>query len=55
VVVLGGSKQSPEELLEEVKQALQAGTSGVAVGRNIWQSNQPGEITARLVQMVHQR
>jgi class I fructose-bisphosphate aldolase len=55
LVVLGGSKQQPDQLIQEVQQALGAGASGVAVGRNIWQSDCPGEITSRLAQTVHQR
>lgn len=55
VVILGGSKQSPEQLIQEVQQAQQAGARGVAVGRNIWQAERSGEITAQLVQAVHQR
>lgn len=53
VVVLGGSKQSPEQLIGEVKQALGAGARGVAVGRNIWQSECAGEMAALLAGVVH--
>jgi DhnA family fructose-bisphosphate aldolase class Ia len=53
VVVLGGSKQSPEQLLCATRDALTAGAKGVAVGRNIWQSADPGGITASLVEAVH--
>jgi DhnA family fructose-bisphosphate aldolase class Ia len=53
VVVLGGSKQSPEQLLSSTREALMAGAKGVAVGRNIWQSADPGGITASLVEAVH--
>lgn len=54
VVVLGGSKQSPEQLIQEVQQAQLAGARGVAIGRNIWQAEHTGEIMAQLVQAVHQ-
>jgi fructose-bisphosphate aldolase/2-amino-3,7-dideoxy-D-threo-hept-6-ulosonate synthase len=53
VVVLGGSKQSPEQLLSSTREALTAGAKGVAVGRNVWQSADPGGITASLVEAVH--
>ena len=53
VVVLGGSKQSPEQLLSSTREALTAGAKGVAVGRNVWQSVDPGSITASLVEAVH--
>jgi DhnA family fructose-bisphosphate aldolase class Ia len=53
VVVLGGSKQSPQQLLSSTREALLAGAKGVAVGRNIWQSADPAGITASLVEVVH--
>jgi DhnA family fructose-bisphosphate aldolase class Ia len=53
VVILGGSKQSPSQLLDQVRGALAAGAIGVAVGRNIWQSPDPAGITRELVQAVH--
>jgi DhnA family fructose-bisphosphate aldolase class Ia len=53
VVVLGGSKQSSEQLLSSTREALTAGAKGVAVGRNVWQSADPGSITASLAEVVH--
>jgi len=53
VVVLGGSKQRPDELVAMARDAVKAGARGVAVGRNIWQSADPGGITASLVEAVH--
>ena len=53
VVVLGGSKQSPEQLITCTRDALAAGAKGVAVGRNIWQSPDPGRVAASLVEAVH--
>lgn len=53
LVVLGGSRQSPDELVQEVMQSQIAGACGVAVGRNLWQSDDPGQILSRLVKAVH--
>lgn len=53
VVVLGGSKQSPAQLLASTREALEAGAIGVAVGRNIWQAPDPSAITASLAETVH--
>ena len=53
VVVLGGSKQSPEQLIASTRDALAAGAKGVAVGRNIWQAPDPGRVAAALVEAVH--
>jgi len=38
LVILGGSKQSPEKLMADVADAMSVGARGVAVGRNIWQA-----------------
>jgi class I fructose-bisphosphate aldolase len=54
VVVLGGSKtDSDSALLESIAEALEAGASGVAIGRNIWQHPNPTGITRALVALVH--
>jgi DhnA family fructose-bisphosphate aldolase class Ia len=38
-----------------VRDALSAGVSGVAFGRNIWSHSDPALITRRLVDVVHPR
>ncbi len=54
LVVLGGARTADEdELLNNVREALNAGASGVAIGRNIWQHPQPAHITAALAEVVH--
>ncbi len=53
VVVLGGSKQSPEQLVTSTRDALAAGAMGVAVGRNIWQAQDPAEIVKLMIEAVH--
>ncbi len=53
VVILGGSKQSPNQLAGEVKQALGAGALGLAVGRNLWQADDVGKMTALLAGVIH--
>ncbi len=53
VVVLGGSRQKPEQLIASTREALAAGARGAAVGRNIWQSPAPGKVAAALVEAVH--
>lgn len=55
VVVLGGAKSAdPASLLRMVKEAIGAGASGVAIGRNIWGYPDPGKITAALRNIVHE-
>jgi DhnA family fructose-bisphosphate aldolase class Ia len=54
VVILGGDRTSDEDnLLRQVREAVRAGVSGVAFGRNIWSHSDPSAITARLVEVVH--
>jgi class I fructose-bisphosphate aldolase len=55
VVILGGPKvDSDAQLLEVVHEALAAGASGVAFGRNIWQHPAPGKLVRALVAVIHE-
>ncbi len=54
VVVLGGSKGNDvRDLLENIYNSIQVGANGVAVGRNIYQSEHPEKVTAAIVAIVH--
>jgi len=54
VVVLGGEKAKTESaLFESIAKALDAGAKGVAIGRNVWQHNNPAGICRALVGLVH--
>lgn len=54
VVVLGGEKVKDErEMLQNIADALEGGASGVAIGRNVWQHNNPTGICRALVELVH--
>jgi fructose-bisphosphate aldolase / 2-amino-3,7-dideoxy-D-threo-hept-6-ulosonate synthase len=54
LVILGGDRTSDQEaLLQQVREALASGVSGVAFGRNIWSHPDPAAFTRRLVQVVH--
>jgi DhnA family fructose-bisphosphate aldolase class Ia len=56
VVILGGDRVPDDAgLLRQVHDALSAGVSGVAFGRNIWSHNDPAAITARLAEAIHSR
>lgn len=55
IVVLGGGKsKDPHDLLTGIHESMQAGASGVAVGRNIYQYPAPDKITAAIAAIVHQ-
>jgi predicted phospho-2-dehydro-3-deoxyheptonate aldolase len=54
VVVAGGSKEvDVQALLERVEGVLQAGARGVAMGRNIFQYEQPERLLGIVAAMVH--
>ncbi|RLC62688.1 MAG: aldolase [Chloroflexi bacterium] len=55
IVVLGGSKSpDPRDLLDGIYGAMQAGASGVAVGRNISQYPEPDKMTAAIAAIIHE-
>jgi DhnA family fructose-bisphosphate aldolase class Ia len=54
VVILGGAKRGKErDMLADIKAAIEAGASGVAIGRNIWQSDNPTAMTAAVASILH--
>jgi DhnA family fructose-bisphosphate aldolase class Ia len=54
VVVLGGEKvNNDREMLQNIVEALEAGASGVAIGRNVWQHANPAGVCRALVELVH--
>lgn len=53
VILSGGPKtKKPDEFLETVKNIMEAGAIGVAVGRNVWQSENPLEITQEIKKII---
>jgi DhnA family fructose-bisphosphate aldolase class Ia len=54
VVILGGAADTPPAFLQMVSDAMSAGASGVAVGRNIWQHPHPARMTRAIVAIVHE-
>lgn len=54
VVVLGGAKRGNEQtMLADIRAAIAAGGSGVAIGRNIFQAEDPTAMTAAVAGIVH--
>jgi DhnA family fructose-bisphosphate aldolase class Ia len=53
VVILGGSKTSERKMLTDIRDALDAGGAGVAIGRNVFQCDDPTAMTAAVVALVH--
>ena len=52
VVMSGGSKTTDREFLESVKAVIDAGGKGLAVGRNVWQRENPHRILDALEQVI---
>ena len=52
VVMSGGSKTTDREFLESVKETIDAGGRGLAVGRNVWQREDPTRILDALERVI---
>ena len=52
VVMSGGSKVSDEAFLNDVKAVMDAGGAGLAVGRNVWQRENPTELLDALEAVI---
>jgi class I fructose-bisphosphate aldolase len=55
LVLGGGESKTEEELLAMVKEAMEAGCSGVIIGRNIWKNKEMEEMIRSIVRIVHNR
>jgi DhnA family fructose-bisphosphate aldolase class Ia len=54
VVVLGGAKRGNEQaMLADIRAAMEAGAAGVAIGRNIFQAEDPTAMTAAVARILH--
>ena len=52
VVVAGGIKKSESEFLKQVKDIMNTGAIGLAVGRNVWQHSHPLKLTKRIQKII---
>lgn len=52
VVIAGGTKTGEKEFLQELKDILSAGGTGIAVGRNVWQSKNPVELAKKMKKVI---
>ena len=53
VVISGGDKVTPEAYEEEVRDIMRAGLAGIAVGRNVWQSEDPLAVCNGLKEIIY--
>lgn len=56
ILVRGGPKMdSDKEMLQMVKDAMDAGAKGIVFGRNVWQHKHPAKILRALAAIVHEK
>lgn len=53
VLVSGGVKKDTEEFYQDVRDFMSVGASGIAVGRNVWQSDKPQEVSKKLAEIIY--
>ncbi len=52
LLIAGGEKTNPQDLMQEVYDVMQAGATGLAIGRNVWQAEHPLKITAAIKSII---
>lgn len=52
VVIAGGVKSGEKEFLKQVKEMMNARAIGLAVGRNVWQSKKPIELSNKIRKII---
>jgi DhnA family fructose-bisphosphate aldolase class Ia len=54
VVILGGPERGDDYgLLQGIREAIDAGAIGIAIGRNIWNRDAPGRMVAAFNAIIH--
>ena len=53
VVLSGGTKKSEKKLFQEIKDLKSAKGTGLAYGRNIWQSKNPYELIKKIKKILY--
>jgi len=52
VIIAGGSKKNEKELLKEIKEGIDVGIIGIAIGRNVWQAKNPLALAKKLKKVI---
>jgi class I fructose-bisphosphate aldolase len=52
VVIAGGIKEGEKNFLNDAKEIMKTGATGLAAGRNIWQSKNPIELSNKLKKII---
>ncbi len=52
IVIAGGVKSDESVLLKEIKDIIDCGAIGMAIGRNVWQAKNPLDITRKIKKVI---
>lgn len=52
VVIAGGVKKDKRNLLKQVKEIIESGAIGLAIGRNIWQDKEPLKLAKKINKII---
>lgn len=53
VLVSGGVKKDETEFLKEIADFMTVGTTGIAVGRNVWQAGDPISVSKKIADIIY--
>jgi fructose-bisphosphate aldolase, class I len=53
VLVQGGAKKDENQLLAEIKGMMEAGATGLAIGRNVWQDPDPIGLSKKIAEIIY--
>jgi class I fructose-bisphosphate aldolase len=54
VIISGGDHTSDEDYADQCKMIMQAGLMGIAVGRNVWQSENPDHVSGLIKEVIYE-
>ena len=52
VVIAGGNKKDEKDLLNQIREIIDSGCIGLAIGRNVWQSEEPLKLTKKIKKVM---
>ena len=52
VLCSGGSRKPDEEIFEQIRAVMEAGASGLAIGRNVWKRENPLEFAEKIEEII---
>jgi fructose-bisphosphate aldolase, class I len=52
VIIAGGIKKSSKKFYEDIRNIMKSGAIGIAVGRNVWQANDPIDVSIKIRKII---